>query len=448
MSRWEVKTIGEICEINPRLSRDHSIGNDQQVSFVPMAAIDEVSGTIQDRQERPFSQVRKGYTHFKNGDVLFAKITPCMENGKAAIASNLTGGLGFGSTEFHVLRAKNEVLPEWLFYFVRQSTFRADAKRNFTGTAGQQRVPTTFLSSATIPVPPLAEQRQIVDLLSRAEGIVRLRREAQAKAQAIIPALFVEMFGDPSTNPKGWTIRTIRDLVARFEGGKNLQAGSEDGTPYRILKVSAVTSGHYLESESKPAPAGYEPPSNHLIQPGDMLFSRANTQELVGATAIVAKTNGKTLLPDKLWRFIWNEEVDQAYMHALFQNRYVRGELGTLSTGTSASMRNISQEKLFRLRLPVAPLPMQRTFGRYVENLRSVLDQQALALQKAEQIFESILAQSFAGESKPVNASEERSPERTEVGTGQPPRGRNSHLHRSAGHARGQRANQANTAHE
>jgi len=140
MSRWPLKPVGEICEVNPRLPRGHSVTDDLIVSFVPMAAVDEVSGTLQAHQTRPYADVKKGYTHFKNGDVLFAKITPCMENGKAAIASELAGGLGFGSTEFHVLRAKEDVLPEWLFYFVRQPAFRSEAKRNFTGTAGQQRV--------------------------------------------------------------------------------------------------------------------------------------------------------------------------------------------------------------------------------------------------------------------------------------------------------------------
>ena len=396
MTRWPLKPIGEICEVNPRLPRGHSVADDQIVSFVPMAAVDEVSGTIQACQTRPYAEVKKGYTHFKDSDVLFAKITPCMENGKAAIASELAGGLGFGSTEFHVLRAGEEVLPEWLFYFVRQPAFRSEAKRNFTGTAGQQRVPTTFLASATLPVPPLSEQRRIVDLLSRAEGIVRLRREAEKKAAELIPALFLDMFGDPATNPKGWPVRKVSDFVSRFEGGKNIQAGSENGSPYRILKVSAATSGTYRESESKPSPDGYNPPASHIVRAGDMLFSRANTEELVGATAIVDRTNGNTLLPDKLWRFVWAEPVEAAYMHALFQSPYVRRELGKLSSGTSASMRNISQGKLFGLALPIAPYSWQNRFAEQAAAARSIADQQAIAMAKAQSAFDALLAQAFS----------------------------------------------------
>jgi len=396
MIRWPLKPIGEICDVNPRLPRGHVIADEQIVSFVPMAAIDEVSGTIQVQLTRPYGDVKKGYTHFKDGDVLFAKITPCMENGKAAIACDLAGGLGFGSTEFHVLRAKENVLPEWLFYFVRQPAFRREAKRNFTGTAGQQRVPTTFLASATLPVPPISEQRRIVDLLSRAEGIVRLRREAEKKAAELIPALFLDMFGDPATNPKGWPVRKVSDFVYRFEGGKNIQAGSENGSPYRILKVSAATSGIYRESESKPSPDGYNPPMSHIVRDGDMLFSRANTEELVGATAIVDRTNGKTLLPDKLWRFIWAEAVEPAYMHALFQSQHVRRELGKLSSGTSASMRNISQSKLFDLALPIAPYAWQKRFSDQAVSARSIVALQATATTKAQATFDALLARAFS----------------------------------------------------
>lgn len=390
--------LAEVSEINPRLPRGHGLKDDTPVSFVPMAAIDEIVGALAVPQTRSFSEVKKGYTAFREHDVLFAKITPCMENGKAALAQGLTGGIGFGSTEFHVLRAGPLVLPEWLRYFVRREEFRREAKRNFTGTAGQQRVPTSFLSNAEILVPELEEQRRIVDLLSRAEGIVRLRREAQAKAQAIIPALFLDMFGDPATNPKGWALRPVRDFVARFEGGKNLQAGSEGNSPYRILKVSAVTSGRYVEAESKVAPTNYLPPVNHLVKVGDMLFSRANTQELVGATAIVETTNGQTLLPDKLWRIVWSEPVDQRYMHALFQSEHVRREFGRLSSGTSASMRNISQEKLYQLRIPVAPIERQTRFGRQSCTVQSIVTQQTEALNKAEASFQALLARAFGNQ--------------------------------------------------
>jgi type I restriction enzyme S subunit len=101
---WEAPGFAEICDFNPK--HDPGTDREQLVSFVPMPAVSDETGTIETPQDRPLSEIWKGYTHFQNGDVIFAKITPCMENGKSAVASDLTNGLACGSTEFHVLRPR------------------------------------------------------------------------------------------------------------------------------------------------------------------------------------------------------------------------------------------------------------------------------------------------------------------------------------------------------
>lgn len=287
---------------------------------------------------------------------------------------------------------KPDIDPDYLFFALKNALVELASK---THGSTMKHVVRGDFESTKVRVPPIAEQRRIVDILSRAEGIVRLRREAEKKAAELIPALFIDMFGDPSTNPRGWPLRKIADVVRRFEGGKNIQAGSGGGSPYRILKVSAVTSGVYRESESKPAPDNHIPPASHVVRVGDMLFSRANTEELVGATAIVEETDGKTLLPDKLWRFVWAEPVAPAYMHALFQSSYVRRELGKLSSGTSASMRNISQGRLFELTLPLATYVEQVEFARRAVDISSIASQQSAATAIAEAALSALLARAF-----------------------------------------------------
>lgn len=283
--------------------------------------------------------------------------------------------------------------PEYVFHCIQSKLQEIENNTSFVTV---KHLSAKQVQNIEMPLPPLPEQRRIVDLLSRAEGIVRLRREAEKKAAELIPALFLDMFGDPATNPKGWPVRKVSDFVSRFEGGKNFQAGSENGSPYRILKVSAATSGIYRESESKPSPDGYTPPASHVVRAGDMLFSRANTEELVGATAIVDRTNGITLLPDKLWRFVWAEPVEPAYIHALFQSPHIRRELGKLSSGTSASMRNISQGKLFDFQLPVAPYQCQRVFSEHAMVAKSIAAQQSAATVKAQATFDALLAKAFS----------------------------------------------------
>jgi type I restriction enzyme S subunit len=288
-----------------------------------------------------------------------------------------------------------DVVPDYLYWFLRSQSMNV-VTRGVKKGATVHSVQSGFIESLMVPMHPREEQHRIVDLLSRAEGIVSLRREAQQKAAELIPAIFIDMFGDPAINPKDLPLRSVRELVDRFEGGKNLQAGNDSSTAFRILKVSAVTSGEYVETESKPTPKGYEPPQSHLVRAGDMLFSRANTVELVGATAMVRATNGRTLLPDKLWRFVWAEPVDQAFMHALFQSAHVRQALGKLSSGTSASMRNISQAKLFELRLPIPSIREQRAFARRAEAAQSIRNQQEVALATAKATFDALLARAFA----------------------------------------------------
>ena len=169
-SNWIYGIIPEFAEVNPSRKGQITLKGEDLVSFVPMRAVDDVTGTIAHAEPRSYQEVSKGYTWFQDGDVIFAKITPCMENGKSAIAKNLINGTAFGSTEFHVLRPGNKVLAEWLYILARSKQFRDDAAAHFKGTAGQQRVPQSFLDNKVIPVPPLDEQRRIVAYLDSVQA--------------------------------------------------------------------------------------------------------------------------------------------------------------------------------------------------------------------------------------------------------------------------------------
>jgi len=162
---WEEKNLSEICDINPSKKETADLPDSTLVSFVPMTAVDEYLQSITKKMIRSLGEVKKGYTFFRDGDVLLAKITPCMENGKVALANNLLNGFGFGTTEFHVIRVGSGVLPEWIYQIIRQPLFREEAKKHMTGSAGQKRVPREFLEKFKIFLPPLAEQKKIVEYL-------------------------------------------------------------------------------------------------------------------------------------------------------------------------------------------------------------------------------------------------------------------------------------------
>jgi type I restriction enzyme, S subunit len=163
---WVWQRLEEIAQINPRRPAIDR-ADDAATSFVPMEAVDEYSGTIAIENVRKFQKVSRGYTYFENGDVIFAKITPCMQNGKHAIVADLIDGIGFGSTEFHVIRALDGIVPAWIHLFLRWNATLAEAKRSFTGAVGQQRVPTSFLENLQIPIPRPNQRVELADLANK-----------------------------------------------------------------------------------------------------------------------------------------------------------------------------------------------------------------------------------------------------------------------------------------
>ena len=169
-THWEVKKLGEICEINPK-TEILLLNENDEVSFIPMASV-EAETNIFTESKSKFSKVKKGYTKFRDNDILFAKITPCMENGKICIVNNLKFGIGFGSTEFHVIRPNKNTLSKYIYYFVSQISFRQMAQIYMTGAVGQRRVPSKILENFEIPLPPLSEQNLIVAEIDRRFAIV------------------------------------------------------------------------------------------------------------------------------------------------------------------------------------------------------------------------------------------------------------------------------------
>ena len=227
---WAMSSVGEIAAVNPRLGKS-DLDDDIEVSFVPMSAVEAKTGSIDVAETRKFREVNKGYTAFRENDVLFAKITPCMENGKMAIVPAVKSGLAFGSTEFHVIRAHSGISPKYLYYFVSSQQFRYDAEHNMSGAVGQRRVPAPYLAEHPIPVPPSALQRRIVakieemfsELDKGVESLTSAREQLKVYRQVVLQQaadgnLLVARghrkspFGDAEASK-------LRDVVAELDQG-------------------------------------------------------------------------------------------------------------------------------------------------------------------------------------------------------------------------------------
>jgi type I restriction enzyme M protein len=152
-SEWDVMKLGDVCEINPKKSEVKDLKDSTLVSFAPMADLNENEIAFIPREKKPISEVISGYTYFKDDDVLVAKVTPCFENGKAGIARGLYNGIGFGSSEFFVLRSNGMVLPEWIYLNIKSDKFSVDGKKQMSGTSGLQRLPRDFVASFPIYLP-------------------------------------------------------------------------------------------------------------------------------------------------------------------------------------------------------------------------------------------------------------------------------------------------------
>jgi type I restriction enzyme, S subunit len=250
--------------------------------------------------------------------------------------------------------------------------------------------------------PSLKEQRRIAAILDAADALRQKRRQALRVLDQLTQAIFVEMFGDPILNERDWPLATVADFVAGFESGKNLVADDEDdeAAPYRVLKVSSVTSLSYRAEERKPLPRDYIPPPSHIVRAGDLLFSRANTSELVGATALVSETPENCVLPDKIWRFVWHDRprAEPYFVWYLFQQRRFRDQISRRATGTSGSMKNISQEKVLSIPVALPPLRLQKEFAERASLISQQRRTYGAGVERHDHLFASLQHRAFRGE--------------------------------------------------
>lgn len=390
---WVQTRLTDICELNPRLVAENRPTDDTVVSFVPMSAVDEHRGVINEAETRTFAEVAKGYTSFREHDVLFAKVTPCMENGKAAIARNLENGFGFGSTEFHVLRPTKVVLSEYIFSFIRQKAFRERAASAFVGTGGLQRVPPDFLSRVKIPLPTLPEQQRIVDVLQQAEKMEKLRYEFDELLVRVKWQLFVEMFGDP--NPKfntRWSVVKLGKYVTVATGGTPSRAQADSyGNAHAWVKSTDLKDGLIDATEERVSELGIQR-SNAKLYPEQTvmlaMYGQGQTRGRTGKLLIEAACNqacaallpSDELLPDYVW--IWLQ-LSYESVRAL---------------GRGGQQENLNLDIVRGIQIPKPPVPLQQEFSRRLTGLLDLFNQSRDARAQLSTMLEVLQINALTGD--------------------------------------------------
>ncbi len=249
-SSWPLVSIGEVSDINPPKSLLQNTDKETLVSFVPMECLSESSSVFTEKEKKTLGEVLNKYTYFENGDVLLAKVTPCFENGKAGIAANLTGGVGFGSSEFFVLRPSKRILANYLYQFIASKSFRLVGRGQMTGTGGLQRISKSFVTDYKIPLPPIEVQQEIVAELDRYQKIIDGARQVVENWRPKLPGnstwekARLEAVCEISSSlvdPKDLAYSNYLHV-----GGANIEAQNGRLINLKTAKEEGLISGKYL----------------------------------------------------------------------------------------------------------------------------------------------------------------------------------------------------------
>ena len=391
--------IDQVCDVNP--PKDISRFKGMEVSFIPM---DAVSTTGEVDVSRTISgDGVKNYSVFQNRDVLFAKITPCMENGKGGIVDDLMNGFGAGSTEFIVIRPdEKKVISEWILLFLAQSSYRLECKNHMTGSAGQKRVPPKFIAGTVIPVPSVDEQRRIVfrieEMFSELDNSVstlqKTKEQLAVYRQASITSAYPMM-----TEENTKKLSEISDITGGITKGRDLKQAETIYLPY--LRVANVQNGFLDLTEIKEIELKVDEKEKYLLKKGDVLYTEGGDRDKLGRGTV------------------WNEEIpDCVHQNHVFRARVDKSiaipeYVAYWSMGSYArtyffrkgkqtvNLASINKTVLSNLELPIPDLGTQEKILAEIESRLSVCDSIEhtvdAALQQAEAMRQSILKQAFEG---------------------------------------------------
>jgi type I restriction enzyme, S subunit len=290
-----------------------------------------------------------------------------------------------------------DVIPDYLYWFLRSQSMNVVARGVKKG-ATVHSVQSGFIESLMVPVRPREEQRRIVDLLARAEGIVRLRREAQQKAAELIPAIFIDMFGDPATNPEAWPrqpLSTVAEVISGVAKGRKLEPGEAVELPY--MRVANVKDGYLDLTEVKTIEIKRSEVEKLLIRPGDLLMTEGGDPDKLGRAALWVGEIEACVHQNHVFKVRSDRaRLSPAYLRALAGSVYGKAYFLSVAKKTTG-IASINKTQLSAFPVPLPPLPLQQAFERRVQAVESIVSQQIDATGKAKASFDALLSRAFGG---------------------------------------------------
>ncbi len=366
-SKWTVESLGKVAVINPSKREIAKIADKTRVSFVEMASVSE-EGYILTKVDKSIGDLRKGsFTYFADNDIIIAKITPCMENGKCALAADLTNSVGMGSSEFHVVRCDDAwLLPQYAFAYLNRQSIRSVAITYMTGSSGHRRVPADFLESLPIPLPPLDIQKRIATECEAVDFGVEKARAGIVESRASIDGIVdgVEQSGVPR--------HTIDSIATQIQYGLS-KPMNESGIGYKIFRMNEIEAGRMVDNRSMKridiTPEEFE---TYRLNPGDVLFNRTNSIEHVGKTGLY-DLQGEHTFASYLVRIV----PDTGMIHPLFLTMMMNSDdFQKAAKGSAAkaiNQANINATKMRNMQIPVPPLAEQKKLVAKIEKQEAII---------------------------------------------------------------------------
>ena len=401
---WTIKQLGDLCTIRPPKKETRAkLDDNAEVGFLPMEDLGIRQQAVTTSQTRALGEVYKSYTYFADGDVLLAKITPCFQNGKLGIARDLPNGVGFGSSEYFVLRSNGEILPEYLFYFLSQDSFIKGGVRQMSGAVGHQRVPPEYVASQKVPLPPLAEQKRIVAILDEAFEAIERAEEVDASRQASA-AVLVQAAIDDYLDEHAEAVQPLEQDVRFIDYRGRTPPKTESGLP--LITAKNVRMGFV-----KPEPQEFVDPGIYetwmtrgIPKEGDVLFT---TEAPLGNVAVLDRSDRVVfaqrvivLQPDRT-------RLNPIYLQYVLRSTTIQNRI--LAEGTGATATGIKASRLKKVAIPVVQdNAMQKRLAddlseieSEVKRLQAVMDERSTRFSSLRQ---SLLSAAFDGRLPPGNS--------------------------------------------
>ena len=383
--------LGDVCTVvsGTTPKSNHSGYWDGNLNWVTPAELTDESDTIYETQRKITSQavIDSSLKSFPAGTVLLSSRAPI---GKVAIA----GTEMYCNQGFKNLICSEKIYNRYLYHFLKNKT----AYLNSLGRGATfKEISKSIVENIEIPLPSLEEQREIAAGLDKVSDLIAKRRQQLEKLDFLVKARFVEMFGDPVSNPKGWMMIPLKECLTGIDNGQSFIC-SNQSRHYEwpaILKLSAVTYGEYRPDENKALLNISQFIKSAEIHAGDLLFTRKNTPDLVGMAAYVYHSPSNLMMPDLIFRLNTKENCAKIFLWQLINHNLFRSKIQSIASGTAKSMSNISKERLLKLKIYLPPIELQNQFSDFVEQTEKTKTSIKTSLAKLETLKKALMQEYF-----------------------------------------------------